>query len=497
MTTIETGVGRKVNGRVLTGAWVLLAVAVLSRGVLLGIPALCDNTESRYGVIGYEMARSGDWLTPRLWYNGVFQPFWGKPPMHFWATAASFRLFGQNEVASRLPGFLGGLAILLSAFLFARRFWGVTTGAVTGAVLASTLLFLGLAGSCTTDITLASFLAVAMSAFAFYASAEPGWKRRLWGLLFFVAMAGAVMAKGPVALVLAGLSLAGWSAITGRWRDVLRLPWWLGVPAFLLLTVPWFFLAEKATPGFLHYYFVSEHFLRYIKHDYGDLYGGGHARPWGTIWGLMAVSFLPWIFYWIKPIRGFLVNASDRRIILRDEWLVYALAWGLAPAVFFTFARQVLPTYLAPGMAGLAVATAVGLVRRDSYRRLAGGWMAVAVFCGALIVGGPYISEKYSTRDMVKVVAASPRLARLPLSFPMGEPYSGDFYSWKYLGHAMIHDSAVPGVGRVQSEIARRSRSILLIPRRKIALLPGTVFSRLEEVAGTRSWAGFTVKGVQ
>jgi len=191
------------------------------------------------------------------------------------------------------------------------------------------------------------------------------------------------------------------------------------------------------------------------------------------------------------------VNASDRNKVLRDEWLVYALAWGLAPAVFFTFARQVLPTYLAPGMAGLAVATAVGLVRRDSCRRLTGGWIVVALFCGALIVGGPYISEKYSARDMVKVVAASPQLAGLPLSFPMGEPYSGDFYSWKYLGRGMVHDSAVPGVGRVQAEIGRRSRAILLIPRRKVSLLPGPVVSRLKEVAGTRSWAGFTVKGVQ
>jgi len=492
-----TGVKRKPAGLTLAGAAALIAAAVLVRGALLGVPALCDNTESRYGVIGLEMARSGDWLTPRIWYNGVFQPFWGKPPMHFWATAGAFRLFGPNEAASRLPGFLGGMVILLSVFLLARRFWGRLTGYVAGAVLASTLLFLGLSGSCTTDISLAAFLAVAMTAFAFHARALPGRSSFLWGLMFFVALAGGVLAKGPVALVLAGLSLAPWAAITRRWRDIRRLPWLLGIPVFLALSVPWFIAAEKATPGFLHYYFVSEHFLRYIRHDYGDLYGGGHQRPWGTIWPLLAVSFLPWVFHWFRPVREFIVRPAARQAVRGDDWLVYALAWGLAPAVFFTFARQVLPTYLAPGMAGLAIATAVGLAGRASSGRLTAGWIALAVFAAAFVAGGPVISERYSAKNIIRVLASDRGLAGRPAAFPLGEPYSGDFYLWKYLGRGMAHDRAIPGEGRVRDAVAERSPEILVMPKRKFEQLPAGIASRLVVVAGTPSWVACTVKGVR
>lgn len=497
MTTIGAGTGRKVNGPAVSGALALVAVALLVRGALLGIPALCDNTESRYGVIGMEMARSGDWLTPRIWYNGVFQPFWGKPPMHFWGTAWSFRVFGQNEVASRLPGFFGGLVILASVFLFARKFWGRTAGIHAVAVLASTLLFLGLAGSCTTDITLAAFLAVSMAAFAFYSGGSPGWGRRLWGNLFFAALAGGVLSKGPVALVLVGLSLGAWAGLTGRWRDIRRLPWWSGIPLFLALAVPWFVLAEKATPGFLDYYFVSEHFLRYIRHDYGDLYGGGHARPWGTIWALMAVSFIPWVFHWFRPARDFIMRPSARNAVMRDPWLVYALAWGLAPAVFFTFARQVLPTYLAPGMAGLAAATAVGLARSGSARRLMGGWITLGLFAAALAAGGSIVSDRFSAKEIIRVASFDRELAGQAVAFPMGEPYSGDFYSWKYLGRGMVHDPAVPGEGRIRGAAEQGFGGILLIPRRKYVRLSRQAVSRLVEVAETPYWVACRLKGVK
>ena len=496
MPKIESGAGRKVNH--VPGALLLLVVsAVLVRGFLLGFPALCDTTESRYGMIGFEMARSGDWLTPRLWYKGVELPFWGKPPLHFWATAVSFRVFGQNEQAARIPGFLSGLAILASAILFARRFWGMQAAAISGGVLATSVLFLVLSGSCTTDITLAGFMAVAMASFAFCASASMGWSRRLWGLAFFAAMAGGVLTKGPVALVLAGLALFAWAAIKRRWRDILALPWVAGIPLFLALTVPWFLAEERATPGFLRYYFVNEHFLRYVRHDYGDLYGGGHRRPWGFIWLYMAGSFLPWIFFWFRPAKRFFSRVSARREIVRDGWLVYALAWGLAPAVFFTFARQVLATYLAPGMAGMAVATGVMFSRRDNRAVIRTGWGVLLAAVLAVPVAAPFISEQFSACVVVRAVSADPALTNKPLRFPLGEPYSGDFYSWKYLGRGIVHDPGQPGEECMRLAVGNRSRALLVMPRRKFLRLPPHLVSGLEKAVETRSWVVFRVKGAE
>ena len=89
---------------------VLLVFAVaVARLIMLGSYPLMDTTEARYGDIGRMMAESGDWITP--WFRpGV--PFWGKPPLSFWCTALSFKLFGVNEFTARLPhwilGVLGG-----------------------------------------------------------------------------------------------------------------------------------------------------------------------------------------------------------------------------------------------------------------------------------------------------------------------------------------------------------------------------------------------------
>ncbi|HEU6454869.1 MAG TPA: glycosyltransferase family 39 protein, partial [Roseateles sp.] len=78
----------------------LLVLLVLARLSAMAWLPLMDTTEARYGDIGRRMAALGDWVTP--WFDeGV--PFWGKPPLSFWLTAASMRLFGLSEFAARLP----------------------------------------------------------------------------------------------------------------------------------------------------------------------------------------------------------------------------------------------------------------------------------------------------------------------------------------------------------------------------------------------------------
>jgi 4-amino-4-deoxy-L-arabinose transferase-like glycosyltransferase len=85
-----------------------VAAAIAARFVLLGALPLIDPTESRYAEIARQMVAHGDWVTPWL-APGV--PFWGKPPFSFWMSAASFRLFGINDFAARLPHWIGGLLV--------------------------------------------------------------------------------------------------------------------------------------------------------------------------------------------------------------------------------------------------------------------------------------------------------------------------------------------------------------------------------------------------
>src|SRR6202158_6260157 len=89
--------------------WVLLGLLLLARLVGMAAAPLMDTTEARYGEISRKMAELNDWVTP--WFDyGV--PYWGKPPLSFWVTAISFKLFGVNEFTARLPHLLISLAII-------------------------------------------------------------------------------------------------------------------------------------------------------------------------------------------------------------------------------------------------------------------------------------------------------------------------------------------------------------------------------------------------
>jgi hypothetical protein len=114
----------------------LLAALYLVRLVTLGLLPLFDSTEGRYAEIGREMAASGNWVTPTL-HGG--EPFWAKPPLHFWLTALSIRAFGANEWAARLPSLVVA-ALTLALVAHAAR-------AIAGAEAARlAVLFLGTSG---------------------------------------------------------------------------------------------------------------------------------------------------------------------------------------------------------------------------------------------------------------------------------------------------------------------------------------------------------------
>lgn len=358
-------------------AW-LLASILLARLATIGVAPLFDKTEGRYGEIGREMAESGDWVTPTL-HGG--EPFWGKPPLHFWATAAAIRLFGVNEFAARLPSFLAGIGILLATYvaglkLFRRR--GPARTAVV--VLASSLLFYLLAGQVMLDGT---FTAAVTGSLASYAAITAGAPRRSpAGYLFFLFLGLALLAKGPVGVVLVGIVVALHALFSRSAASMARLPWLAGPALTIAAAAPWFVLAERKTPGFLRYFFVNEHILRYTRSDYGDLYGHGHVAPYGLIWLLAAAALLPWTPVLLaKGWRSF----RRRRIEPMDAAERYLWTWAVAAPLFFTFSRSLSFPYIFPALPPLALLLGRHLHEgRVGARLVAGSALGTA----AVLLGG-------------------------------------------------------------------------------------------------------------
>lgn len=145
------------------------------------------------------------------------------------------------------------------------------------------------------------------------------------------------------------------------------LPWIKGALLMLALSLPWYLLAERQTPGFLHYFIVGEHFQRFtVKGWQGDLYGSGHASPLGTIWLYGLTMFLPWTLL-LPLLRMKKTSPLSEKAAFPGEnsflWL-----WALSPLLFFTLARNILPAYVLPGIPAWCILTVQGLWQWNNRR---------------------------------------------------------------------------------------------------------------------------------
>ncbi|QIZ78799.1 glycosyltransferase family 39 protein [Ferrimonas lipolytica] len=319
-----------------------------------------DTTEARYGNMARIMAETGNWLTPMFDY-GI--PFWGKPPLHTWASAVGIELFGLSEFAVRVPHFIAGLLVLGLVMLLARQL--KLNPLMTGLVLATTLVFSLAAGAVMTDMLLTLGMTLAMVGFYI------GWQQqphsRSWSYAAFVGLAIGLLAKGPVVIVLFGLAIVPWllwqvGPINGFKQLWLRHPIVSGLSLMLVIVAPWYIMAELATPGFLEYFLLGEHFFRFVDAGWaGDLYGKAHDQPRGMIWLFFAGAAMPWtpVLLWFG-IRA--LKQGQRRFSQAQAFL---LCWMLAPLVLFTFAGNILPAYVLPGIPALALLVTAGVQEQD------------------------------------------------------------------------------------------------------------------------------------
>ena len=419
--------------------WALLLLLAL-RFASLGLYPLMDNTEARYAEIARVMLSLSDWVTP--WYErGV--PFWGKPPLSFWTTALSFSIGGGNEFSARLPHFLTALGVGWVIWDWARQ-QSKQEALVALALLAGCSLTLIAAGAVMTDMTLVLGTTLVMRGF-WRALHGPQAQRNQEIGLFFLGLVIGLLAKGPLALVLACLPLGLWTLLNRQWRQVwLNLPWWRGSLLVLLLVVPWYVLAELRTPGFLNYFLVGEHWHRFVTPGWsGDRYGGAHSAPWGSIWAYAWFATLPWSLLlplawwrWRKAKAQSIALQESAALAAPDHQPLqnYLLLWSLAPALFFTFAGNILWTYVLPAIPPLALLGAAWLsrsydddrVNRWLVRGLAGSTVLLAGFVLTLNLKSfeDYQTTKLLISDFNTLNTRSSALLFYPV-----RPYSASFYT--------------------------------------------------------------------
>ena len=338
--------------------WVLGTILCLPLFNMLVYP-LADTTEPRYAEIARLMAETGDWITP--WFEaGV--PFWGKPPLSFWSEALSFRLFGVNEFAARLPSWLATLGSVALIIGCTRAYFSVRTAQLAAIIYGSCALVYISAGAVLTDPFLALGTTWAMTGLIM-AVKKPTW---FWRYSFFIGLSIGLLAKGPLVLLLVAGAAIPWLLLHKSARTTcVALPWARGLLLTAVLSVPWYIAAELKTPGFLNYFIVGEHFLRFVDSGWkGDLYGKAHSRPYGTIWYHWVQASFPWGLLALGMIIRALLNPVRRVALsrtLHNPEVTYLLGWALFTPAFFTLSGNILWTYLLPALPAFSILLAIAL----------------------------------------------------------------------------------------------------------------------------------------
>lgn len=412
--------------------WVALGVLLIVRLLWMAFVPLADTSEARYADIGRRMLVLDDWVTP--WFDDAV-PFWGKPPLHTWMTAAGLGIFGLNGFGARLPHWLAGVLVALVVWDWQRREHGAARAQWAVALLWASAGFYLVAGAVLTDMALLLGLVLAQRGF-WRGLHAPDRQAQSEGWLLFVGLAIGLLAKGPIALVLAGVPIAVWLVVTRAFtRTWHRLPWLRGTLCMLAIALPWYLLAERQTPGFLDYFLIGEHWRRFTVPGWtGDLYGNAHLEARGMVWLYLLQACLPWTL--LLPLLAWGRRAHRRQTGLqqsnhpaRED--LYLWAWVLWPCLFFTGSRNILWTYVLPGLPALAILGAAWLDHDTRQRRHAKLLTLGVLLTATLLVGASVRlvadGRVKSARDVIAAFEAR-RLAADELLFVGGRQFSVAFY---------------------------------------------------------------------
>ena len=339
--------------------------------VPLFLRPLWEPDEARYSEIPREMLALGDWLTPRLNYVLYFE----KPPLQYWFSAASMKLFGINAVAPRLPLALATLITMGAAFMLARRL-GARRPVWAAFMAASSILGFVCGQILTLDALFSAFLVASFVLAVEAVAARYDERSSLeWSLGAFLAVALALLTKGLAApVLLGGIILASipfaWSdgklrrAVLGTLFDPLG---WL---VFLAVSAPWFWFVEKANPGHAQFFFIHEHFARFTSNVHARQ--GANNPVFDKLYfvGILLVGLLPWLsstLFGLKRGWTFIRRRKGPQAegAALHRWIVAVTLLAFAvPLAFFSVSGSKLPPYILPALVPL-LALACAMERED------------------------------------------------------------------------------------------------------------------------------------
>jgi len=338
----------------LVALWFVIYMAGLST------PALLDDADTVHAEAAREMLLRHNWVT--LYVNGV--RYLEKAPLMYWSVAASYTLFGVNEWSTRFPLMLGVLGMILATYGLGRWAFGAAGGFDSGLVLATALGPYLFTRFLIPDVLVGLWLTLTFWLFLESLEQPRPSKWTCWGLAAVCALN--VLTKGLIGLVFPAGAIGLYLLLTGNLQHLLRLRLFSSAVVFLAIAAPWHILAELENPaqgqvrGFLWFYFVNEHILRFLNkrvpRDYDTV-------PLLLFWVLLVVWLVPWSVFVPQSLMDVPRRWRELRSRMSRRQRAYLLffLWSLVIVGFFSFSTRQ-EYYTIPAIPGMAL--------------LVGGWLA-------------------------------------------------------------------------------------------------------------------------
>lgn len=392
--------------------WLLIfLICALWLGITAGLRPLMIPDEGRYVGVAWEMLQSGSLATPLL--DGM--PYFHKPPLFYWLTLFSIKIFGANVWSARFASILAASGAATGLFVFVRRYVNERTAAFTLVVLLTQPFFFAGAQFANLDMLVAAMISLCILSAAdvvFRAEAGEKYRGRLSVAYAFSALG--LLAKGLIGIVLPGAVLFVWILLTRRFKSIRVLLSPVGIGLFGLIGLPWFMLMQQHFRGFFDYFVIYHHFQRFSETGFNN------RQPlWFYVPTLFALT-LPWSPWLWQAVRTFNAPRESRH---RDiQWLM--LCWIVLILVFFSIPVSKPVGYIMPALPALAFLIAAPFARQleplrllKAQRYLSLNTIAGAGVCVAVLIGvanhdyvasanqlAPKIREAFSEHDRVAMI---------------------------------------------------------------------------------------------
>jgi len=303
MASAENPNHRSANAPSRLAAWLLLGAIFLAvHFASLFTPPLLDDVDASHAEVAQHMDESHDWVTMKL--DGI--RYLEKPPLPYWLDASFYWVFGQNVFATHLPNTLAILGLTWVAWIWTLRGWG-ERAALYAALGVLTSIGPFIYTRFAIPEALLSFLLL-YALWSFITGLESRHPVRFYGM--WAALALATLTKGLIAPVFFAGAAIPLLLLSGQWRRWREMKPVTGVLLYLAIAAPWHILAGIANPdqghpvgnhptpgnvhGFWYFYFVNEHFLRFLGRRFPDDY---NKLPALVYWFAHVVWLFPWSLF--------------------------------------------------------------------------------------------------------------------------------------------------------------------------------------------------------